>query len=85
MLPSAFGSSASGDRGGIIGGMPPAGGRASWANSSQNGAPFTTHRSVDDRGRLPYIKDLQDQAARLEVDEISPVLSTPFSNGVLVL
>lgn len=72
VLPSAFGPSASPNRGGIIGGMPPASARSSWANSSQHGSPIS-YRPRDGRRPLPYIKDLQDQAARLEVDERSPI------------
>jgi ubiquitin carboxyl-terminal hydrolase 8 len=84
VLPSAFGSSASGNGGGIIGGMQPAGGRASWANSAQNSStsPF---RSRDSRVPLPYIKDLQDEAAHLEVNETSSVFSTHLNGGLVLL
>lgn len=73
MLPSAFGSPATTpDRGGVIPGMQPSGARSSWATSSQNGRPVS-YNSRGGRAPLPYIKDLQDQAAHLEVDETSPV------------
>lgn len=73
MLPSAFGSPATTpDRGGIIPGMQPSSARSSWATPSQNDRPVS-YNFRDGRAPLPYIKDLQDQAAHLEVDETSPV------------
>lgn len=73
VLPSAFGSPATiPDRGGVIPGMQPSGARSSWATSSQNGRPVS-YNSRGGRAPLPYIKDLQDQAAHLELDEASPV------------
>jgi hypothetical protein len=72
-FPSAPGPTP-GIRGGDVGGMQLPGGRSSWT------APYGTASpaSGDRRARYPYIKDLQDQAARLEVDERSPVM-TPLA------
>lgn len=75
MLPSAFGSSATSNRGSIIAGMQPAGGRSSWTASSQDERTQAYDRFRNSRDPVPNIKDLQDQAAHLEVDETSPVSS----------
>uniref|UniRef100_A0A093VTB7 Ubiquitin carboxyl-terminal hydrolase 5 n=1 Tax=Talaromyces marneffei PM1 TaxID=1077442 RepID=A0A093VTB7_TALMA len=73
VLPSAFGSPATTpDRGGVIPGMQPSGARSSWATTAQNGRPIS-YNARGGRSPLPYIKDLQDQAAHLEVDETSPI------------
>lgn len=73
VLPSAFGSPATtSDRNGIIPSMQPSGARSSWTPSSQNGRSVS-YNFRGGRAPLPYIKDLQDQAAHLEVDETSPV------------
>ncbi|QKX58728.1 uncharacterized protein TRUGW13939_05855 [Talaromyces rugulosus] len=67
-FPSAPGPT-SGIRGGDVGGMQLPGGRSSWTGPYGTASPA----SGDRRARYPYIKDLQDQAARLEVDERSPI------------
>ncbi|KAL1970021.1 hypothetical protein VTN77DRAFT_6426 [Rasamsonia byssochlamydoides] len=56
---------------GTLGGMQPTGGRASWAGPYQNGN--TASGAGNRRARFPHIKDLQEQAARLDVDERSPI------------
>ncbi|KAH8704956.1 putative ubiquitin C-terminal hydrolase [Talaromyces proteolyticus] len=70
-LPNASGSSVGMHRG-SVGGMPLAGARSSWTASASNGKPLPS--TGGRRARYPYIKDLQDQAARLEVDEKSPII-----------
>ncbi|EED23362.1 ubiquitin C-terminal hydrolase, putative [Talaromyces stipitatus ATCC 10500] len=69
VLPSAFGSSATPLGGG---GMQRSSERSNLGTSSRNGRLVSYH-SHSGRAPLPYIKDLQDQAAHLDVDERSPI------------
>lgn len=66
-------------RGSDVGGMQLPG-RSSWAGPYGSASPGAGSR----RSRYPHIKDLQDQAARLEVDERSPVILLSCTGCLLI-